>query len=48
MYTLNKRTSGEGMKMRPNISGLQNRRPFEYEDERDKLENLVFKFFSIS
>jgi hypothetical protein len=36
------------MKMRLNISGLQNRRIFEYEDERDKLENLVFKFFSIS
>jgi hypothetical protein len=30
--------------MRLNISGLQNRRTFEYEDERDKLENLVFEF----
>jgi hypothetical protein len=36
------------MKIRLNISGLQNRRTFEYKDERDKLENLVFKFFSIS
>jgi hypothetical protein len=29
------------MKIRLNISDLQNRRTFEYEEERDKLENLV-------
>ena len=28
------------MEIRLNISDLQNRRTFEYEEERDKLENL--------